>query len=127
MFSTCHRMPGAPVASAAGSPLGVAMQLVDKYSGRAAAQKEVVDGDVQVLAALERQNRLYKKDMQRDFKLHTALVQNELLQVICTRLCLSSAWRRALVDRGNGPSLQAQMASRADDFLEDAVTLTNAM
>eukprot|EP01052_Picozoa_sp_SAG31_P011981 SAG31_NODE_690_length_12796_cov_4.634559_13_plen_211_part_00 len=80
------------------SPLGVADSLLKKYRERIEAQQQVMNEDAAVLETLARQNTAWQDDMQSDFALQLALVDNELLQ----------------------------MCARADDWLEEAVSLTNA-
>lgn len=60
------------------NPLGVGDRLVNKYAEITTNRLALLDDDVETLGNLERQLELYGQDMERDFKLRLADVENVL-------------------------------------------------
>ncbi len=63
------------------NPLGVGMRLAEEHAEALARELEVLSGDLEVIAHVERQLEEYKADMQRGFELRMAEIDNILLQM----------------------------------------------
>lgn len=58
------------------NPLGVGTHLTGKYHDRAENQRQVLAEDISMLQNVERQQAVYKEDMQKDFTFRMADVEN---------------------------------------------------
>jgi hypothetical protein len=63
------------------NPLGVGDRLVNKYAEITTNRLALLDDDVETLGNLERQLDLYRQDMERDFKLRLADIENVLYEM----------------------------------------------
>jgi len=63
------------------NPLGVGMRLAEEHAAALVRELEVLSGDLEVIAHVERQLEEYKADMQRGFELRMAEIDNILLQM----------------------------------------------
>ncbi len=58
------------------NPLGVGAHLVGKYYERAQNQRRILDDDIRMLQNVERQQEVYRSDMQKDFAFRMSDVEN---------------------------------------------------
>ncbi len=63
------------------NPLGVGMRLAEEHTAALERELEVLSGDLEVIAHVERQLEEYKADMQRGFELRMAEIDNILLEM----------------------------------------------
>lgn len=79
------------------SPLGVANHLIDKYGEVTRSRIDLLKTDLQMLADVDAQLKLYEEDMHRDFAFRMADIENILLE----------------------------MEKRGDDYFEDIFRISN--
>lgn len=63
------------------NPLGVGDRLINQYADITRNRLDLLAGDVETLANLERQLELYRQDMQRDFQFRISDIENILYEM----------------------------------------------